>query len=186
MWWPRCRRVFFPNYGSSGNPWPATIPPVTGRPVRVEFHTTVLDASGAPAHAATFLRQRRMVIEEALMADAEDFARIFTHELFHFVWLRLGNAKRRSYERVVGREIREHVRGELGWSAEWRKKELEARDRVQRTRRWREYCCESFCDTAAWRYGGVKGHEEFTLMAAARVRRAGWFVDMGVDGGIAI
>jgi len=31
-----------------------------------------------------------MVIEEALMADPEDFARIFVHELFHFVWLRLG------------------------------------------------------------------------------------------------
>ncbi len=176
--------MFFPNYGNSGSPWPATIPPVTGRPVSVEFQRTVLDTTGAAAHAATFLRQRRMVIEEALMADAEDFARIFVHELFHFVWLRLGNQKRRSYERVVGRELRGGVRGELGWSAEWRKKKLAARDWKERTRRWREYCCESFCDTAAWRYAGVKGHEEFTLVAAARAARGEWFA--GMDGGIAI
>jgi hypothetical protein len=127
-----------------------------------------------------------MVIEEALMADADGFARVFVHELFHFVWLRLGNAKRRSYERLVARELRGGTRGELGWSAEWRKRELTARDWVERTWRWREYCCESFCDTAAWRYAGVKGHKEFTLLAAARAARGEWFADTGVDGGIAI
>ncbi len=178
--------MFFPNYGSKRSPWPAAIPPVTGRPVRVEFQRTVLDASGAAAHAATFLRERRMVMEEALMADADDFARVFVHELFHFVWLRLGNAKRRAYERVVARELRGGVRGELGWSAEWRKRELTGRDRMERTRRWREYCCESFCDTAAWQYAGVRRHKEFTLVAAARAVRGEWFEDTGVDGGIAI
>jgi len=159
---------------------------VAGRPVRIEFRTAVHDEAGNPAHAATFLRQRRMVIEEALMADADDFARIFVHELFHFVWLRLGNAKRRSYEHVVANELRGGVRGELGWSAEWRKKKLEPRDWRQRTRRWREYCCESFCDTAAWRYAGVRGHEEFTLVAAARAVRKQWLARAGVDRGIAI
>jgi len=145
-----------------------------------------VDEAGDPAHAATFLRQRRMVLEEALMADADDFARIFVHELFHFVWLRLGNAKRKSYECVMAGELRRGVRGELGWSAEWRKNKLEARDRKARNRRWREYCCESFCDTAAWRYAGVKKHREFTLESRAREERGEWFARAGVDEGIAI
>jgi len=127
-----------------------------------------------------------MVFEEALMADADDFARIFVHELFHFVWLRLGNAKRKSYERVIAGELRRGVRGELGWSAEWRKNKLDGRDRRARTRRWREYCCESFCDTAAWRYAGVKKHGEFTLQSRARTVRGEWFAREGVDGGIAV
>ena len=114
-----------------------------------------------------------MVLEEVLMADPDDFARIFVHELFHFVWLRLGNAKRRSFERVIAGELRRRVRGELGWSAEWRKERLEPRDWRERTRRWREYCCESFCDTAAWLHGG--GDSEVTLSASRRRARAAWF-----------
>lgn len=127
-----------------------------------------------------------MVIEEALMAHPEEFARIFVHELFHFAWLRLGNVKRRSYEDLVARELRRGVRGELGWSAEWRKKQLASRDRKERTRKWREYCCESFCDTAAWLYAGVPRHAEFTLARQARAGRRGWFRGSGVDKGVAI
>jgi hypothetical protein len=145
-----------------------------------------MDGFGAPAHAATYLRKRRMVIEEALMADPDEFARIFVHELFHFVWLRLGNAKRRGYEQVVRQEWSRGVRGELGWSAEWRKQELTRRDSADRTRRWREYCCESFCDTAAWLYAGVRGHAEFTLAKPARVARDRWFTRAGLDEGIRI
>lgn len=178
--------MFFPNCASSGSPWPATIPPVAGLPVRVEFQTTVRDESGEPAHAATYMRERRMVIEEALMADVDEFARIFVHELFHFAWLRLGNPKRRSYERVVAGELRRGARGELGWSAEWRKQKLRGRDRARRTRRWREYCCESFCDTGAWLYAGVRSHDEFTLARAARDGRRKWFRISGLDAGIAI
>jgi hypothetical protein len=44
-----------------------------------------------------------------------------------------------------------------------------------RTRRWREYCCESFCDTAAWMYSGVRSHPEFTLAPRFRARRRLWF-----------
>ena len=154
--------------------------------MRIEFQATVLDESGAPAHAATYMRERRMVLEEALMADAGEFARIFVHELFHFAWLRLGNVKRRSYERLVAGELRRGTRGELGWSAEWRKEKLNVRDRTQRTRKWREYCCESFCDTAAWAYAGLRKHDEFSLGKAARERRRKWFAVTGLDGGIAI
>ena len=120
------------------------------------------------------------------MAHPEEFARIFVHELFHFAWLRLGNAKRRSYEQLVARELRRRVSGELGWSAEWRKSALTARDRRERTRKWREYCCESFCDTAAWIYAGVRKHAEFTLAAAGREGRREWFRKSGLDEGISI
>jgi hypothetical protein len=127
-----------------------------------------------------------MVIEEPLMADPDEFARIFVHELFHFVWLRLGNPKRRAYERVLAGELRRGARGELGWSAQWRKRQLTAHDRNARTRRWREYCCESFCDAAAWLYGGVRQHGEFTLENEARKSRRKWFERAGLDAGIAI
>jgi hypothetical protein len=178
--------VYWLNYDNSGGPWPGTIPRVAGRPVRIEFRSTVLDAFGAPAHAATYLRKRRMVIEQALMADADEFARIFVHELFHFVWLRLSNGKRFSYEQILAKELRRGARGELGWSAQWRKRELSPRHARERSRRWREYCCESFCDTAAWLYAGVPRHPEFTLAASAWEARRRWFNRTGLDAGISI
>jgi hypothetical protein len=178
--------VYWPNYDNSGGPWPATIPRVAGRPVRIEFRRTVLDGSGDPAHAATYLRKRRMVIEQSLMADPDEFARIFVHELFHFVWLRLSNANRRSYEELLAKELRRGARGELGWSAQWRKRKLNPRHARERTRRWREYCCESFCDTAAWLYAGVPRHPEFTLGTDERAGRRRWFTRIGLDAGISI
>ena len=42
----------------------------------------------------------------------------------------------------------------------------------------REYCCESFCDTAAWIYSGVRRHEEFTLAGRWRTGRRKWFEDV--------
>jgi len=159
---------------------------VAGRPVHIEFRTTVLDAAGAPAHAAAHLRKRQMVIEEALMADPDEFSRIFVHELFHFAWMRLGNTKRRSYEQLIARELRRGAPGELGWSAEGRKDKITSRDRRERTRKWRDYCCESFCDTAAWLYAGVARHQEFTLVKQARAVRREWFSRTGLDEGIAI
>src|SRR4029077_6557643 len=102
------------------------------------------------------------------------------------VWLRLGNDRRRSYERLLAGEIRGEGHGELGWSAEWRKGKLARHDCTVRTRRWREYCCESFCDTAAWLYAGVARHEEFTLVKQARSARRAWFTRTRLDEGIAI
>ena len=49
---------------------------------------------------------------------------------------------------------------------------LRPEDGAGRTRRWREYCCESFCDTAAWMYSGVERHEEFTLGGPLAARAA--------------
>jgi hypothetical protein len=63
------------------------LPPIQGDPIRIRF---VHDLSGhGPIHAGSLLRERRILIETSLSRDPADFARIFVHELFHFVWLRL-------------------------------------------------------------------------------------------------
>jgi hypothetical protein len=145
------------------------LPSLRGRPLHIVPVTGLTDRYGA-VHAGSWLRQRRIAFD----CDAREFPRIFVHELFHFVWLRLGNPRRWSYERLLASEIRAGARGELGWSAEWRKQKLTAEDRRLRTRRWREYCCESFCDSAAWLYTGML-HPEFTLAVRFRQQRRRWF-----------
>ena len=134
------------------------------------------EGPGAEVHAGTFLRKREIVLDAALLSNPSELARILTHELYHFVWLRLGNPARRSYEDLVAAELRRGLRGELGWSSEWRKGALKQRDRRERTRRWREYLCESFCDTAAWLFGPAGRHPEFTLAKASRAERREWFL----------
>ncbi len=146
------------------------MPPLAGMPVRVHVVRGLRDRRGA-VHAGSFLRERRI----ALDCTRAEFPRIFVHEVTHFIWLRLGNAARLGYEELVRAEIAARARGELGWSAEWRKNALDDGDVAGRSRRWREYCCESFCDTAAWLYSGVARHEEFTLGARWRRRRRAWF-----------
>jgi hypothetical protein len=141
----------------------------------------IVRAGGEEVHAATFLRRRHIVLDEELRRDSRELSRITVHELFHFAWLRLGNPRRLSWECLLAAERRRGARGELGWSAEWRKDELRPIDVRGRSRRWREYCCESFCDTAAWLYAGLKTHPEFTLDAAGRRRRSGWFASMSAE-----
>ena len=160
-------------------------PELQGQAVEVRFVAAPRDRRG-PVHGGSFLRERRMTIDAALKIDAAGFARVITHEIFHFAWVRLGNPVRRSWEDLLEREAASGEAGELGWSAEWRKTRLLARDRALRTRRWREYCCESFCDTAAWLFAGVRRHPEFTLGARGRRRRRQWFVDSGVARRISI
>jgi hypothetical protein len=146
------------------------LPPLTGAPIRIAIARGLRDRRG-PVHAGSFLRDRRIVLD----CTRSEFPRIFVHELFHFVWLRAGNPLRRSYEILLQSEHTAHSRGELGWSAEWRKQALAPGDASRRSRRWREYCCESFCDTSAWLYSGVRRHPEFTLSARFRARRRVWF-----------
>ena len=146
------------------------LPELSGNPLRLHRHPGLSDRRG-PVHAGSFLRERRI----AFNCSDREFSRIFVHEVFHFAWLRLGNPARRSFESVLKKELAEEARGELGWSAEWRKQELNPRDRRLRTRRWREYCCEAFCDIAAWLYTGRNQHREFTLAARFRGPRRRWF-----------
>jgi hypothetical protein len=157
--------------------------PLRGRPVRLSLKPdlkcrrgklTSGGSRGVEVHAGTFLPQRRIVLDQGLLRGS-DFERILTHELFHFAWVRLGNPRRFSWEQVLVGELASSVPGELGWSAEYRKEALSATDRTSRTRRWRAYACESFCDTAAWLYAGLGRHAEFTLRASARAERRRWF-----------
>lgn len=160
------------------------LPPVAADPIHLEFLPEISThrgklRSGVPGgttvHAASYPRRRRLVLDKALLADGPEFARILVHELFHFAWFHLGNARRRSYEDLLCAEHKRRARGELGWSAELRREALRPRDIDERTVRWREYVCESFCDTAAWLYAGLRGHPEWTLAQRYRKMRAEWF-----------
>jgi hypothetical protein len=146
------------------------LPEFHGDPIRIHTIPGLRDLRG-PVHAASFLRERRIAFD----CTVAEFPRILVHELYHFVWLRCGNRLRWSYEDLVRAELHDHSRGELGWSAEWRKVDLETPDVRRRTRRWREYVCESFCDTAAWLHSGIGRHSEFTLSQRCRKSRRRWF-----------
>jgi hypothetical protein len=136
-----------------------------GRPLEIRYSAGLRDTAGNPAHAASFIRRRLIVLDAELRRDASGHARILTHELFHFVWVRLGNSARLQWERAMRLEFDRRVSGDAGWSAEWRKVKLAKSDITRRTRAWREYCCESFCDTgAAWLTGS---RAENTLSSTA-------------------
>lgn len=132
--------------------------------------------AGAAVHAGSFLRERKIVLDSELLANAPELMRILTHELFHFVWRRLDNATRLSWDGLIRTQLR--TPGELGWSAEWRKQALTAADADARSRRWREYLCESFCDSAAWYFSGDLRHPEYTLPAKLRRPRRQWFTQL--------
>jgi hypothetical protein len=130
---------------------------------------------GDAVHAASFIRRRELVLDRQLREQPGELARIAIHELFHFVWVRLGNPARSAWEAVLKDELAAGAPGELGWSSHWRKDRLRPEDCARRSRRWREYACESFCDTAAWLFGLLARHEEFSLAARRRRRREAWF-----------
>lgn len=136
----------------------------------IRFRRDLKDTAGREAHAASHIRKRLVELDEALLGDARELHRILTHELFHFVWARLDNASRRTWSNLLLREIELGTDGELGWSAELRK---EALGEQTSGRRWRDYICESFCDTAAWYFTRGR-HAEFTLGRDARRVRERW------------
>jgi len=160
-------------------------PKVRGLPIEVRFLAAPKayrgkllsgeSARGREVHAGCFLRRRLIVLDAALRKQPKELARILIHELFHFAWLRLGNPRRRAFEALVAGEIRRRVCGELGWSAERMKAAVSPADHARRSRRWREYVCESFCDSGAWLLTGAGRSGEFTLPAAARRARRAWF-----------
>lgn len=162
------------------------LPELEGRAIRVRFLPALSVGSrklyserdfGRPVYAATFVRKREIVLDLELAGKPRELSRILTHELFHFVWIRLGNPARRSFGDLLQREWKQRARGELGWSAEWRKAALTrlSQPAAGGRKRWREYVCESFCDTAAWLYSGLRRHPEFTLARRYRAVRAEWF-----------
>ncbi|MCS7041429.1 MAG: hypothetical protein NZR01_01400 [Bryobacteraceae bacterium] len=129
------------------------------------------EGPGQEVHAASFIRERRLVLDEALRRSPGELSRIALHELFHFVWVRLSNAERRCWEELLRQQMALGATGELGWSAEKRLASLRPADIERRSRRWREYVCESFCDSAAWAFGLLRRHGEFTLPEPFRSQR---------------
>ena len=146
-----------------------------GRRVRIQYRGGLRDGGGNDAYAETDIRRRVIVLDPELKENAREHRRVLLHEYFHFVWARLGNPQRWAWEEHLHTEWRERAHGEAGWSAEWRKKNLSDSDVRLRSKRWREYCCESFCDTASSRYSGVDS--EVTLSKLRWKARAAWFKD---------
>jgi hypothetical protein len=152
------------------------LPPLSGRPIRVEVRRSL-----GPHLAATHIPRRRILLDAGLLAQPGEFERILVHEIFHFAWVRLSNQTRRSWEGVLAAELAARARGELGWSSEWRKNKLTRAGILRRTPAWRRYICESFCDTAAWLCAGLRRHGEYTLSARPRRIRRRWFADHLLD-----
>ena len=146
------------------------LPILSGRPIRVELRRSL-----GPHLAATHIFRRCILLDAGLLTQPGEFERILVHEIFHFVWVCLSNQTRRSWESVLAAEFAGRARGELGWSAEWRKDKLKRSDIRLRTPGWRRYVCESFCDTASWLFAGLRRHDEYTLAAAPRRVRRSWF-----------
>jgi hypothetical protein len=158
------------------------LPGLTGKPLKIEFVKDLSGRLGKPVHAGSNMRLRQILLDAELLENRDELTRILLHEVFHFAWVRLGNPRRRSFEELLKSEMEAGARGELGWSAETRKRQLVECDRRQRSRNWREYACESFCDTGAWKYGGLRSHDEWTLGERHRKRRAAWLARI-IEGG---
>jgi hypothetical protein len=166
----------------------AGLPPFAGNPISLSFQPQLTAyrgglLSGSPqlgveVHAAAFIRRRQIVMENALLRNPDTLRLILTHEIFHFVWARLGNSPRREYADILARELRAGARGELGESAGIKKDalgKLPFDSELSKSDRWRDYVCESFCDTAAYFYSESLGHAEFQLAARWRQIRRRWF-----------
>jgi len=145
-----------------------------GASIKISYRANLRDTAGNPAHAATFIRRREIILDPELKKNPRQHRRILLHEYFHFAWVRLGNPRRVAWEALLKSEWRTHARGEAGWSAEWRKQKLSPRDVSDRTRSWREYCCESFCDTAAFVFAPNPDRSEVTLAPKRLRARAEW------------
>lgn len=160
------------------------VPDFSGAPLAVEYldsprawrgklHTG--PGPGVGVHAGSFIRQRRIVLDSALLRRPREHRRILVHELFHFAWVRLGSPSRDCWSALLARELSARARGELGWSAELAKSRLLPGDIEANHARWRRYLSESFCDTAAWLFAGAGSHAEFTLATRHRNARRQWF-----------
>ena len=143
------------------------LPPLSGLPIRVELRKSL-----GPHHAATSIPRRLILLDRGVLTTRGDFERILIHEIFHFAWVHLSNATRRDWETLLSSE---RDPGELGWSAEWRKLKLKPSDPRERSPKWKRYARESFCDSAAWLFSGLKRHDEFTLGGKSRRARKAWF-----------
>jgi hypothetical protein len=142
----------------------------------IRFRKNPLGERGEEVHASSYIRKRQIVLDSALLDHSPELIRIMVHEVFHFVWTRLDNRSRREWEAVVTDEFARKIPGELGYSAALRKERLMADGRgAIRNKLWRDYVCESFCDTAAWCFSARTRHDEVDLPVIARKGRERYF-----------
>lgn len=127
-------------------------------------------------HAACFIHRREIVLESDLFGSPAMLRLILIHEIFHFVWTRLGNRARKQFADLILAECERGIQGELGESAGVKKELIRTRSAfAAKTRFWSEYVCESFCDTAAWLFCGLEEHPSWTLAERWRQKRKKWF-----------
>ena len=101
------------------------------------FRSLPTRAHGGPAASILESAARPAGIRGIVYSETRDRARQGTGSIsrenwpafwcmscFTFAWVRLGNPARRSYESLVREEWKHRARGELGWSAESRKRVL--------------------------------------------------------------
>jgi hypothetical protein len=160
------------------------MPPLRGERIHVSFRPSLTawrgkllskSLKGDAVWAGCFLRKRQIVLEEQMLRTPRVLERIFVHEVFHFVWSKLRPSLREAYQNLILSELQRGARGELGWSAESMKTKLTEEDRLTCSRRWKDYLCESFCDTAGWMFGARRHYSEMTLAKTFRDGRRKWF-----------
>lgn len=159
------------------------LPTLAGRRIRLSVRPMLTahrgkllsrSSSGTPVYAGSLLEKRQITLDSCLLRTPNVLARIFVHEIFHFVWWRAGNRLRWEFEELIKAEWTSKVQGELGWSSESLKLNMSRADVRQRTPRWRLYLCESFCDTAGYLFGSSRPTVEITLDPLARAVRRRW------------
>jgi hypothetical protein len=161
------------------------LPELTGYPIRVRFESQLTahrgkllrkqPERGAAVYGATFLRCREVVLDADLIRRPRLLQLILIHELLHFVWLRLGNKARRGFAELLVDEYAHRAKGELGESSAVKKSQLTHSDWVTNSKFWREYVCESFCDTGAWLYSNRNKDTPIKLGTRWKRRREMWF-----------
>ena len=120
------------------------------------------------------------MLDQELQRQPRELARILVHELFHFAWVRLGNPARRSYEALVREEWKQRARGELGWSAESRKRVLLKSSPIVASKPitpspGATTFAKVFATPPPGSTRECARHPEYTLAARHRNRRAEWF-----------
>lgn len=135
--------------------------------------------AGVPVHAAAFIRRRMVVLETDLFSWPGQLRFIVTHEIFHFVWVRLGNRQRGAFMDLLADEIQSKAKGEAGESAAVKKRLLQKGTSL---RLWRDYACESFCDSGAAFFSRAATNEHFTLARCWAKRRHAWLSRTGEGG----
>src|SRR5260370_25410300 len=99
--------------------------------MRVEFRRLGAQMAGVS------LPRRLVLLDPVVLRQRGDFERIMVHEIFHFVWRRLSNPRRLSWEHVIAAELVRCAAGEPGSSAECRKNKAKPSPRLGPPPAWR-------------------------------------------------